>query len=78
MRKVRGERADFALSSRQPTMGDGKTKRRLETALSELRELREAFPISAEVRVERRKTSSAPPNGIERRKQRPGRGSQPR
>ena len=77
-RKVRGDRADFALSSRQPAAGDVKTKRRLDTALRELRELREALPTSAQVRVERRKTNRPPPDGIERRKQRPGRGSQPR
>ena len=73
-RKVRRERADFLASSRQD---DAKTKRRLDTALSELRELREALPASDQLRVERRRTSSPPPGGVERRKQRPGRGSQP-
>ena len=70
-RNLRRERTDFIASSRHD---DAKTKNRLDTALRELRELREALPTSGEVRVERRKSSGPPPGGIERRKQRPGRG----
>jgi hypothetical protein len=71
-RKIRRERTDFIASSRHD---DAKTKRKLDTALRELRELREALPASHQVRVERRKTSRPPPGGVERRKKRPGRGN---
>jgi len=55
-------------SSRQD---DAKTKRRLDTALSELRELRDALPPSERLRIERRKQALGPPGGNERRKGRP-------
>jgi hypothetical protein len=77
-REFKRERADFRATSRHPAPSDAKTKRRLDTALRELRELREALPPSDQVRVERRKTNSPPPGAIERRTERPRKGNRPR
>jgi len=50
---------------------DAKTKRRLDTALAELRDLKEALPPSDCIRVERRRgASQGAPGGVERRKRR--------
>jgi len=47
---------------------DAKTKRGLDTALRELRDLREALPPAERILVERRKKNEGPPDGLERRK----------
>ena len=50
---------------------EAKTKRRLDTALRELRDLKEALPPSDHLRVERRKNRKGEgPGGIERRQRR--------
>ena len=62
----------FATASKQfRESSDAKTKRRLDTALAELRDLKEALPPSDQVRVERRRgASQGPPDGVERRQRR--------
>jgi hypothetical protein len=47
---------------------DFRTKRKLETALQELRELREALPAADRVRIERRKSGSVGLQGREERR----------
>jgi len=50
---------------------EAKTKRRLDTALRELRDLKEALPPSDRLRVERRRNRKGEgPGGIERRQRR--------
>jgi hypothetical protein len=64
-------REDFRASARWQQSDDFKTKHRLDSALSELRELRDALPPSERLRIERRKQALGPPGGNERRKGRP-------
>ena len=61
-------RSEFVASTRRGADPDSKTKRRLDTALRELRDLREALPPAERILVERRKNSTGPPDGLERRK----------
>ena len=65
-------RSEFRASARRGADADAKTKRRLDTALRELRDLREALPPTERILVERRKNSTGPPDGLERRKGRRG------
>ena len=62
----------FATASRQfRESSDAKTKRRLDTALAELRDLKDALPPSDRIRVERRRgASKGSPDGVERRQRR--------
>jgi len=62
------EEAHRPLSAEQGRNADHKTKRKLETALRELRELREALPPAEKVRIERRKSGSAGLQGREERR----------
>jgi hypothetical protein len=63
IRKVRGERSDFAASSRQPAAGDVKTKRRLDTALRELRELREHCQVQVRCALNAASQAALRPTG---------------
>ena len=60
----------FEATTRLDEGDDVKTKRRLDQALAELRDLREALPPVERILVERRKNNAGPPDGLERRRNR--------